>query len=499
MTISPLPAWLPDQPAHMNPGLVTCENVIPRTDKSYGPFSGLSVYSNALGSLRCQGAFTGRDSSGNITIFAGTQTKLQSLTSGALTFTDVTRTSGGAYATGSDEMWRFAQYGSRVVATNFADDVQSFLFGSSSAFALLSADAPKAKYVAIWKDFLVLGHLSSFPQTVRWSAIDDPTSWPTLATSAAAQVQSDQQVLAGDGGHIQGVVGGLGNADGVVFQERAIWRVTYVGPPLIFTFDLVEGARGCVAPGSIVQLGGVVLYLGEDGWYLFDGVQSKPVGAGKVDKTFFRDFDQTYVSRMSASVDPINKIFYVAYPGAGNTGGDCNRLLAYNWSLDRWSRISVNSEYIFRAGTFGYTADSADGLGYTVDTSPFGPDSRFWAGGRSILAGFDRDHKLGFFSGSNLAAEFETGDLDLGDGKRAFISGIRPFVDGVSTVTSSVGYRNTLNEAVSYTTPTSAAADGFCPQRISTRFARAKISIAAGGEWDHASGYEPRFRPEGMR
>jgi hypothetical protein len=491
--------WLPDQPDHMNPGLVICKNVIPRTDRSYGPFSDMSVYSNALpGGVRCQGAFTGRDASGNIAIFAGNQTKLHSLGSGALTFTDVSRTSGGAYATGTDEMWRFAQYGSMVVATNFADDVQGYLFGTSSAFSQLSSGAPKAKYVAVWKDFLVLAHVQGSPQTVRWSAIDDPTNFPVIGSSAAAQAQSDQQVMAGDGGHIQGVLGGLGNADGVVFQERALWRVTYVQSPLIFTFDLVEGARGCVAPGSIVQLGGTAFYLGEDGFYAFDGANSSPIGANKIDKTFFADFDQTYASRMSSAIDPINKIVYWAYPGAGNSSGNPNRILAYNWSLDRWSIVERELEFMFRAGTFGYTADNADGLGYTVDTSPFGPDSRFWAGGRSILSAFDLSHRLNFFSGSFLAAEIETGDLDLGKGRRVFVSGLRPLCDG-GTVTASVGYRDSLDAAISYTTATSAAADSFCPQRVSTRFPRAKIAIAAGGSWAHLSGYEPRFRPEGLR
>jgi hypothetical protein len=497
MAIIPLPEWLPDRPAHLNPGLVTCKNVIPRTQGSYGPFGDLASYSDALGA-RCQGAFTARDNVGNIQIFAGDATKLRLLTSAATTFGDVSRVSGGAYATSADDAWRFVQFGSTVIATNFADDIQSYVVGASTAFAQLAAAAPKAKYLAIWKDFLVLGHLQTNPQRVRWSAIDDPTSWPAIGSAAAAQMQSDQQDVVGDGGWIQGIVGGLGSADGVVIQERALWRTTYVGPPLVFTFDLVEGARGTPAPGSIVQLGGVVAYLGEDGFYVFDGQSSRPIGNEKIDKTFFADFDQSYASRMSSAVDPINKIFYWAYPGAGNSAGVPNRLLAYNWAIDRWSLIELSAEFVFRAGTFGYTADSADGLGYTVDTSPFGPDSRFWAGGKSILAGFDTSHRLGFFSGPALAATIETGDLDLGDGQRAYVSGVRPIAD-TAAVAASLGYRDTQAAAPFFTVATAPAPDGFCPQRVATRFPRARISIGAGASWSHLSAYEPRLQPEGRR
>jgi hypothetical protein len=497
MAIIPLPEWLPDRPSHLNPGLVVCRNVIPRTSGSYGPFSELSSYSDALDG-RCQGAFTARDNAGNILIFAGNASQLKLLQTASNSFSDVSRATGGAYATADDDVWRFVQFGSTVVATNFTDDVQSFTIGSSSAFGPLAASAPKAKYVAIWKDFVVLGHLDWNPQRIRWSAIDDPTSWPVVGSATAAQLQSDHQDLVGEGGWIQGLVGGIGSADGVIIQERAVWRASYVGPPLVFTFDLVEGARGTPAPGSIVQLGGVVAYLGEDGFYLFDGQASRPIGNEKIDKTFFADFDQAYSARMSSAVDPINKIFYWAYPGAGNSGGIPNRLLAYNWALDRWSQIDVTTEYIFRAGTFGYSVDNADGLGYTVDTSPFGPDSRFWAGGKSILAGFDASHRLGFFSGPALPATVETGDFDSGEGRRTYVSGIRPIVD-TEAVTAAVGYRESHAQPLTFTSPSPPAPDGFCPQRLTARFPRARISIAAAAPWSHLSGYEVRLQQEGVR
>jgi hypothetical protein len=87
--------------------------------------------------------------------------------------------------------------------------------------------------------------------------------------------------------------------------------------------------------------------------------------------------------------------------------------------------------------------------------------------------------------------------MDLGEGRRVFVSGVRPLCDG--SVTASIGYRNALSETVSYTDATSAAADSYCPQRISTRFPRARLDIAAGESWTHLSGFEPRFRPEGLR
>src|SRR5262249_40629410 len=153
MSIIPLPEWLPDRPAHLNPGLTVCRNVIPRTSGSYGPFSDLSPYSDAL-PLRCPGASAARDTLGHVAIFAGDATQLKMLTSDSTSLTDVSRTTGGAYATASDDAWRFIQFGSTIVATNLADEVQAYAMGTSTAFSPLAATAPRAKYLAIWKDFV---------------------------------------------------------------------------------------------------------------------------------------------------------------------------------------------------------------------------------------------------------------------------------------------------------------------------------------------------------
>lgn len=497
MPVIPLPAWTPDQPEHGN-GLIVCKNVIPVTSRSYGPAADLSLYSNAL-TARCQGAFKALDSSGNVNIFAGTATTLERLTSASTSWEDVTRTAGGAYGISADDFWSAAQYGLRVVMVNLTDDPQSYVIGTSTDFAALAGTPPKAKFVSVWRDFLVLAHLSTDNQKVRWSAIDDPTSWPTIGSAAAAAAQSDEQVLAGDGGAITGIVGGLGNADGAVFQEFAVWRVQYVGPPLVFTFDRVEGAKGTPAPGSIAQVGGIAFYLGEDGFNAFDGLQSAAIGNEMVDKTFFDDVDETYLSRISSAVDPIHKLVYWAYPGESHVGGVPNKILVYNWLLKRWSIIEgLNIQFLLRAATFGLNVDSAAAAIYNVDDSPFGPDSRFWAGGASTLAGFNNAHRLGFFSGTPLAASIETGDLDLAEGRRAFVLGIRPIVD-TDSVTASVGYRDSQASEPTYTTATAPASDAFCPQRISSRFARAKIDIAAGVDWDEFSGFEPKVQPDGER
>jgi hypothetical protein len=496
-----LPSWLPDLPDHQNPGLLTALNCISIGPDDYGPFSEMSVYSDPLSGGRCQGAFTARDSTGNISIFAGTGSTLEMLTSGSTAWTDVSQA--GGYTTATDAQWSFCQYGDRVIATNGADPIQSYVLGVSTDFADLSSDAPIASFVAVVKEFIMAGRVSGSPSRIHWSAQGDPTTWPTPGSAAAAAAQSDfQDLFEGDGGWVQGLISGLESADVVVVQERQFYRGIYVGPPFIFQFKPTESVRGTPAPGSINKYGALIDYLGEDGKYLYDGTTSSSTGANKFDKTFFTDVDQTYLNNISSTVDPIFKIFYMAYPNGSANNGVPNRLLSWNWSTQRATIIEIADgiEFIFRAGTFGYNSDNADGLGWNVDTAPFGPDSRFWTGGRSILAGFNADHELCFFSGDALEATIETGDLDLGEGRMIQVMGTRPVSD-VSTqtdITTEIGYRMTQGGTVAYTSATSPANDGFCPAHISARFVRARFKIAAGATWTHFRAFEPRVRKLGQ-
>lgn len=492
----PFGEWLPDRGDFENPGLTVATNVLPKTQDSYGPFPDLTVYSNAL-TARCQGAFAGRSAAGNVTNFSGDATKLYTL-SGA-TWSSVNT----GFSTATDESWRFTQFGEFVIATNLTDEPKKWTLDSSSAFSQLSSGAPKARYAAnINPGFLMFGNTvdgtdGAVPNRVWWSGIGDATSFLTPGSAAAQAVQSDFNDMPA-GGWVQGIIGAVGGADGVVFMDTSIYRAQYQGPPDVFGFYEVERARGTPAPGSIINVGSMAFYLGEDGFYVFDGSRSIPIGNTKIDKTFYSTLDQSYFHRISSAVDPINKLVFWAYPTSSASSGNPDRILCYNWELGRWSEAEINCELIYRSLSQGYTLDSLDTYSTDLDALPFSLDSRVWTGGRLILSAFNADHKLAFFTGSNLAATLETSELTGQSGRRVLIQGVRPMVDG-GTITSAIGYRDTPQASLTYTTATSAGSNGVCPQRISTRYARARVSIAAGGTWTHALGFEPTFRQEGLR
>ena len=64
--------------------------------------------------------------------------------------------------------------------------------------------------------------------------------------------------------------------------------MTLTSAPLTFSADEIE-QRGTDAPGSVIKLGRFIFYKSQDGFFMFNGESSEPIGAGKVDKTILAD------------------------------------------------------------------------------------------------------------------------------------------------------------------------------------------------------------------
>lgn len=483
---------LADVPAFNNPGLVNAKNVIPYGN-SYESFPAQVVYSNAL-TARCQGAISVKDNTGVTANFAGDATKLYKSTAGS--FADVSVV--GGYSVDPEDNWHFTRYGSRVIATNIADYPQTFTLNSSAAFSNLTT-LVKARYCATIRNFLFLANTydatdGTVPHRVRWSALDDPTSFSVSATT-----QSDYQDLDPSNGYITGIISG---EYGIIFQERAITRVTYVGSPTVFQFDTIETGRGSRAEYSIIKVGSNIYFLGNDGFYIFDGARSIPIGENKIDKFFLDNLDNDYLSRIYVCADIDKQVIYWAAPFSGNSGGNANALMCYNYSPNTttwWTYVDqVDLEFIYKSYSEGYTLDGLDAVNSSIDALPFSLDSRVWMGGASLLSGFDSNHKQVNFTGTSLNSLIETGEFQLTPGQRTNLFRVRPILDGSATITLQIGTRNSLSESVTWTPDLSVDQIGEIQMRENARYFRARLNTS--GSFNFSQGIDLlEFTPAGIR
>ncbi|MHA1538899.1 MAG: hypothetical protein ACTSXQ_00300 [Alphaproteobacteria bacterium] len=485
----PFGSFTPDSPAYENTGLMQAKNILPMRNH-YLPLKNLAAYSNALGD-RARGACSTIDAAGNVSIFVGDSSKLYKMDTSSLpNFTDLSKE--GGYTTAEDGLWKYAQFGNHLLATNFIDPIQIMDLNDGNAFLDLAGTPPKARHIAVIGNFVVTGNTwdstdGYCPYRVRWSAINNAENWDISATT-----QADFQDLQDEGGWIQAVVGG---EYGVIIKERSIWRMSYIGSPLVFQFELVEKNRGTKAPNSVQHIGNLVFYLDESGFFVFDGNASRPIGAGRIDEFFYDDLDVVFAPRISSAIDPVRKLVLWAYPGKGNVNGEPNKLLIYNWEADLWSYGEMPLEHLFSCHTVGMNLESLDDIATNIEALPFSLDSRVWTGGSSFLGAFSLEHKLCFFDGESLPALIETGEISS-DGKMACLQRVCPIIDGGDLIVQT-GARNTLQEEVTWSLdiPVEDSGEAYC--RSNARYHRLRFILDR--DWKSAQGTEAYFKNGGRR
>lgn len=472
--------WLPDQPS-VTGALMKADNVYSRAI-GYGGIPSAVDYTQAA-SEPLNNVVAGKNPDGSTTIFAGSQTNLYKLDSADMSLDDV---SGATYATPVDQRWRFTQFGNRVIAANGADKLQGWLLGTSTAWANLAADAPEARYVTVVRDFVVSGHIGTdYPFRVKWSGINNETSWTDSATT-----QSDYQEIP-DGGSIVGVTGG---EFGLILMDRSIYRMTYVGSPLVFQFDNISRNLGCYEANSVIQYQGMTFFLADDGFYACDGQTVASIGGEKVDRFFFSDVDEEYLFNMSAAIDPIKNLVIWAYPAKGQ-GGNVNKLLIYNFQTKKWSSGGTDVDRVASSSSPSTTLEGLDVISSSIDALGTSLDSRIWLGGKLLFAGV-RGNKVVTFTGANSTATIQTGELSLENRKTA-ITLVQPIVDNGSCDVA-VFSRDLLTTQVVFGSATSADSENRVSVRSMGRYHRLQFN-PTGANWDSIIGADVEIVPMGGR
>jgi len=388
----------------------------------------------------------------------------------------------------SDAQWQFAQFGNLVFATQKNAPLQVYNLASSSSFADCAGSPPPAAYISVVGRFLVLSGLLDFPFRIHWSGLNATTTWTSGTNS------SDFQDFP-DGGIVRGVAGG---EFGTVFQDQAIRRMSYIpGSPLIFQIERIAQDLGLFAPYSIVRAGSLIFFHSAQGFYkIAPGGLPEQIGREKVDRTFFDELDKTELRMFIGASDPRSTRAFWAYKSTAGTTGLYDKIMGYDYALDRFFPVSMVGEYLLGMSQPGITLENLDILSASIDALAASLDS-FAVSTQPLIAQFSSAHKMGFFSGAALEATLETSEQGA-DGEQVFVSGFRPVTDA-PTVYGSLSYRNLISDATT-SLPEIArnARTGNCDLRRSTKFSRMKIRIPASTSWSFAAGVIPAIKPDGQ-
>ncbi|MBK3406296.1 hypothetical protein H0176_23500 [Methylorubrum populi] len=494
----PLAPYAPDVASIDASVCAVARNVIPRAD-GYAPLPGPETITDPLPDL-CRGAVTVTSPLFGVPIFfAGTGSRLYR-SNGTGGWTDVSNPS-RAYGMPADDSWSFALYGSLLVAVHLGAPPQVIDVDSGAAFRDLGASSgfppPRARHVAVVREYLVLGGLADDRGAVQWSDIGNPESWPL-----GQQNGHDGDIQAfPDGGAVTAVVGG---EFGLVLQERTVRRLDVSGGASVLSFSLLEENRGSVSPSAAVRAGPRVFFVDRDGFHAFPyaGSASVPIGAERVNRTFLDRVDPNRIGATVAIRDATGPRILFAYRLKGAPTSDPSLLgeaLLYDWLLDRWTGpITVTLRAGLAAATPAVSIDSI--AGSVDDPGQLSFDDPSYAGGVPALGYITADNRLALLTGAPLEALIETADIMPFRPDRAFVRGVRLDTDA-DDWRIAVGGRETLKRAdqVAYKPETDPTVERFAPCRVSARYHRARIRIPAGTDWTYAVGVEPDATRDGSR
>lgn len=490
MPMLPLGEWKPDISDYEGSTTRNVLNVIPRAD-GYGPFPDQLSISQSLGEP-CRGAIEAVKTDGSFVVFAATATDIYILDNTDLSWVKVSKDATSYTAVPPTDQWQFRQFNNLVIAVQANAVPQVYDIVSSSEFADLDGSPPQARYIDVVGRFVVLTGLPAAPNRVQWSGLNDvngPDSWTPGINS------SDFQDFP-DGGTTRGVAGG--ESGGVILQDTAVRRMTYVpGSPIIFQIDRIAQDLGIYAAGSLIRAGERVFFYSTKGFYRIDpGSYPVQIGRERVDRTFFADLDKDNLQLFMGAADPRNTRVFWAYKSINGASGQFDKLLCYDWTLDRFTPLLVGGEYLYPIGQPGITLENLDSLTTSLDSLTT-PLDYFSIASPPELGVMTVDHKIGFFRGAALEATVETGEQGT-DGRRFKVRGFRPITDS-QAVFGSISKRENQRDTPTYTDEGALNAIGCCNVLASTRYARARCRIPAGTAWSFISGVEPDFVYQGSK
>jgi hypothetical protein len=227
--------------------------------------------------------------------------------------------------------------------------------GSSHAtdFATLGGSPPTASTGARVRQHAVFGGGTGTYYSVRTSAIGDPTDWPTPGSADARSKQAIEQDLNPEFGHVQQIVGS--EKIGIIFQDQALTRMTYVGGAVVYEFDTFERVSGYGHSGFFskpVTDGKLWYWYNETGVFATDGYAVKKISEGKIDEALFLNtishpFGGSINAAYSSAFDARRNLVLF---GGNNYTGATTYQLAYNVPDGSFSLLNENLRMAFFGG-----------------------------------------------------------------------------------------------------------------------------------------------------
>ena len=274
----------------------------------------------------------------------------------------------GTALTGAiDDRFTGGTLGGVLVLNNGVDKPR--FWGGTGTLADLTGWGATHKCASLrpFKNFLIALDITKgstrYPHMVKWSAAAVPGAIPTSWDETNPALDAGENDLAETPDLLVDCLP-LGDVN-IVYKERSMYAMTFIGAPYIFRFQRLPGDVGMLARGCAVATpnGHVVLHAGQ-------GVQS--ISNAIIRDYIFKNINSACYKRAFVTSNPQKNEVWVCFPMGDATS--CNTACVWNWVSKAWSvRTLVGATY-GDSGQF----NAASGSSTWVDSDSWEVDATSW-------------------------------------------------------------------------------------------------------------------------
>lgn len=241
------------------------------------------------------------------------------------------------------------------VCANGVDAIQ--MWDGTGTFRDLPNTPFTCKVVRKFKNHLVCMHITelgnAYPQLVRWAVPGTLYDW-VGAGSGEAELS----------GGVDWIVGAelLGDVL-LIYKERSIVAMSYIGGTQVFRFDEAITGVGMVGPRAGVNMGDEHVFVAWDNIYVYGGGRSLQAMGDPIKQELYSVCTASAISKTIGAVLEEDDEFWFLVPCYGSEVP--NVAWVYNYAINKWTRYDIE------ATCFGYyQSEGAKTFGGI--TTPFG-------------------------------------------------------------------------------------------------------------------------------
>jgi hypothetical protein len=222
---------------------------------------------------------------------------------------------------------------------------------SVNAYISLLVDAPIVQNAITVSDtsrFVIVlgtndyGSTTLDPMLIRWSNQEDPFNWTPDATNQAGSVRLS---------HGSEIITSIQTRQEIfVLTDQAAYSLQYVGPPYIWSTQLLGDNISVMGPNAMAQASGIVFWMGVDKFYAYDGrVQTLNCDLRRF---IFQDINIGQRQQVFAGTNEgFNEVWWF-YCSAGSLVVD--RYVIYNYIEKAWYYGTMGRTAWLDSGTLSY-------------------------------------------------------------------------------------------------------------------------------------------------